>query len=788
MHVSPRKATTDSAAESRLPRHWSRSHRDALLMAMISYALVLHRRGSGEPWSVIISEAGCLVIIMSLAAIAAWVQPKVFGAPMLRWVTKLLVLGCLLPTLSRFAVISYGGNGTAWEMVMLTTLGIAAISLVIAGSKRRAPKQRDIPLSVVCSGFLTLFTTAISDNASALYYAIAWLVICLYWMIANHWERLEVHMAQSVHRTRSLRLSTTVAGVGVAMLAMFATMGREPATRLIQWGIMPTSGGREWTDPSARSGVGDGDAVVAAKDHASSFGPVDSGIFLQSDLPSLFDMFDDTLGEIVLKKRSDKAVALPNQQPTGEEQKFAQSQQGSASFSIAREPKKETRTFKDKISPAAFQWIGPTGISVAMERFNRFDGTQWQLHTAADAKQSIASPLISHTIDQMNWICHLHSLQANRLEGPARVDAVKFINLQTPRIPVASGTMGVQIKDVDRIDFFQITADDCWLMPGRVSIPALTVVNILSRDLDGDRVAMANFASHQDDPADLVSPAAVAGNKLAHELATQWTTGVSKGWPAIHSVITHLREEFQFDRAAVLNPEAPLTDFLSQRRGGDHLFATAATVMLQSIGYRARLVSGFYIDPEQYDRFAGHTSVTSRDVHVWSEVQTDEGVWVPLEPTPGYQEPRLYRSLWSRTCQFAWTLFPWLIASAAVIALLWKVRAIWGEWLCLVGWFLSAPWKPETRIKWLVRLLDCRSRLAGNHRPAGITPSRWFQGVAAREDDELWNATSRFFANADRLCYSPQAVLGPEWNQDAHRLATTLTVKRMRRSAHTTPI
>ncbi len=641
---------------------------------------------------------------------------------------------------------------------------------------------------------LDLITTAISDQHSAFYFAILWLVVCLYWMIANHWDRLDVHLAQRVQRTHSLRLSTTALGLVIAALASFAVMGYGPKTYLLDWGFMPTSGGRQWTDPAARSGVGDGDALIAAKEHASSFGPVDSGIFLQSDLPSLFDMFDDTLGEIVLKRRSEKAMALPNQKPIGEEQKFAQSQHGEASFSIAREPKKDSRQQKDKHSIAAFHWIGPRGISLAMQRFDRFDGTQWS-HSSADnavaaqtaesagTQANASTTLVQHSVDGKNWFFRADALQPLPLEGTFRVDAIKFINLNATRIPAASPMVGVHVQDIERSDFFEVTADGSWNMPGRSNIPAMTVIDLMSRDWNGDELETTSFDLSEPQQSNSDASGSYQGAERIAKLADEWTTGKPRGWTAIQAVVDHLRSDFEFDRQATVNTAEPLADFLNLRRGGDHLFATTATLMLRSLGYQARLVSGFYVDPHKYDRFARHTEVLSDDVHLWTEVRTACGLWIPLEPTPGYLEPPFDRSLWNKAKEQFWAWLPWIATTAGAGWLLWLSRAIWGEWLCLVAWWISRPLQPSVRIKWLVRLLDWRSRLAGCRRPVGVPPSRWFQAATAGCGQDVSGATTRFFATADRVCFAPQSRLAPTWADDASQLARSLTVRRLRNAS-----
>ena len=760
---------------------FARRRRDAMLMAFASFFVVLHRRISGEPWQIIASEAFAATFFFAIGAmLVTWrpLQDRISATSRLRASFVFAGLALAVPTLSRYLVFAMGGNGAAWEMVMLTTLGLGAATLVFCS---RNPKHS--ALSVVCSGFLTLFATAISDHSSALYFAVFWVVVCLYWLVANHWERLEVHMAQTVRREHTLRLGTTTLGLAIGALAMFAVWGREPATRLIQWGFMPTSGGQRWNDPSARSGVGDGDAVVAAKEHAASFGPVESELFLQSDLPSLFDMFDDTLGEISLKRRSEKAMALPNQTPVGEEQKFAQSQKGNAAFSISREPAKTERTLKDKNSVAALHWIGPTGVSLSLERFDAFDGVEWsQTPLEVDQQSQSDRLLVRQEFEKGVWFFRQASLAPTALERSIRADAVKFINLESPRIPTPAATSGVHIADVDREDFFEITSDDSWLMPGRESIPAMTVIRLVTREIDGDAVSRAAFP-----PSDNQAMAETEGVKLAAALADRWTRGVPRGWIAIQSIVDQLRHDYTFNRESQLDAEDPLHDFLTQKAGGDHLFATAAVVMLRSQGYNARLVTGFYADPKDLDPFAGHTEIGTEDAHVWAEVLADDQVWIPLEPTPGYLPPALYRTLWSRMAGGLWVAAPWAILASLISGLLWVTRAIWGEAVCRIAWWFSRPLGEPMRLKILVRLLDWRSRLAGQRRPVGITPRRWFLEFAGHADEATTKATKRFFDAADAVCYAPDHRPPQGWLVDAHRVAKGLTVKHLHRSKAALP-
>src|SRR5262249_51200795 len=71
--------------------------------------------------------------------------------------------------------------------------------------------------------------------------------------------------------------------------------------------------------------------------------------------------------------------------------------------------------------------------------------------------------------------------------------------------------------------------------------------------------------------------------------------------------------------------------------GPDYLFASAAVVLLRSLGYPTRVVSGLYAAPGRYDPRTRHTPVTRDDVHFWAEVRLPTGRWIAVEPTPGYE-------------------------------------------------------------------------------------------------------------------------------------------------------
>ena len=788
-HASPDRLIRSRWAMTSLGEGlFKRRRREAMLMGAMAFVTTMRVPSASQASGLVFVEAAVIALLFVLG----WAIDRYSLVP--RWIAEPKMAGyrlgrifggsaLLVPMLSRLVVSAIGGEAAAMEIVMMSTLGIGAIVLVFCST---SPKNT--ALSVVCSGFLMLFTTSISDRIDAIYFAVVWVLICLWWMLANHWERLEVHLAQSVRRHRGMRAGMTTLGLAICGMAALASWGRGPAARLIENGVMPTSGGNKWTDPSARSGVGNGDAVVAAKENAISFGAVESEIFLQSHQPSLFDLFDDVIGKPQRVRKSEKAISLANRPQQNEKTRAVQSQKADASFSTSRQSKPKTQKQEERKTPTMLQWIGPPATHLALQRYDTYDGSDWtDSSDRSGPAPRLSGALIRKEIEDRTW--YFRPLPASDLLGPARGDAIKVINLRSPRIAAPAMAAGVHIADVDRDDFFGVTGDGSLHMPDRSSVPSLTVIRLVTYEIDGDRLhATGDLVGRLADAKE--QEAVSAGVATAGQLALQWTEGATSDWQRVERVIERLREDFVFDRSTSSVSEDPLVEFLKHRRGGDHLFATAATVMLQSLGFDSRLATGFYA-PRKASRWAtSQVDVLAEDAHVWCEVKAVEGLWVPLEPTPGYERPQFYRTLVRRFASAVWVALPYSLGFVLSIGILWYSRRVWGEWLCKVLWRLSKPISERKRVALLVRLLDWRGRLAGAQRGAGVTPRRWIEQTAIIADgvngdakiEGLRVAANRFFDVADATFYGPMSALPQSWVVDADRVASGLTVRALMKS------
>ena len=72
----------------------------------------------------------------------------------------------------------------------------------------------------------------------------------------------------------------------------------------------------------------------------------------------------------------------------------------------------------------------------------------------------------------------------------------------------------------------------------------------------------------------------------------------------------------------------------ADKKGYCEQFATAATLMLRSLGIPARLATGY--STGTYDPVLNQSVVRERDAHAWVEVFFPNDGWVPVDPSPGF--------------------------------------------------------------------------------------------------------------------------------------------------------
>lgn len=75
-----------------------------------------------------------------------------------------------------------------------------------------------------------------------------------------------------------------------------------------------------------------------------------------------------------------------------------------------------------------------------------------------------------------------------------------------------------------------------------------------------------------------------------------------------------------------------------QKQGYCTYYASAAVMLMRYLGYPARYVEGYVIQPSQYNKETSQIRVTDRCAHAWCEVYIDGLGWLPVEFTPGYDD------------------------------------------------------------------------------------------------------------------------------------------------------
>lgn len=103
----------------------------------------------------------------------------------------------------------------------------------------------------------------------------------------------------------------------------------------------------------------------------------------------------------------------------------------------------------------------------------------------------------------------------------------------------------------------------------------------------------------------------------------------------------HLRSGFSYtldltSQRSAFRGTDPVVAFLTTvKKGHCEYFASAMTLMCQSVGIPARVVAGFRCD--QYNVVGGYYDVREAHAHTWVEVLTPRG-WVTFDPTSGRED------------------------------------------------------------------------------------------------------------------------------------------------------
>jgi protein-glutamine gamma-glutamyltransferase len=166
------------------------------------------------------------------------------------------------------------------------------------------------------------------------------------------------------------------------------------------------------------------------------------------------------------------------------------------------------------------------------------------------------------------------------------------------------------------------------LRPGQTYSVVSYLPNLTPAELRGDELEREGVNAAYLDSSALSQP----GRALAAQVAQDQGNEFDR----VMAVTTYLQRTYHYSLQLPPVPAGrdPVDWFLFDvKTGYCEQFATAATLMLRSLGIPARLATGY--GPGDYDPVLDQAVVRERDAHAWVEVWFANHGWVPVDPTPG---------------------------------------------------------------------------------------------------------------------------------------------------------
>ena len=642
------------------------------------------------------------------------------------------------------------GQGHSFEVLVMHSQSNLMLALAVCGF--RLTFQR---LAMLIAVFLTIFSCTISNSAGLLPLTILFAIGCLVWLVATWWETVDRRLANTERGSSPKLWLTLAAGIPLLLLLTTTTVGANTVTTALK-GFMPSSGGDGQFDPFSRGGINDGDALVKGNENIKGFAPLDDAPLLESEKPSLYDMFDETFGEPPKKiKDQQRAIGLPPQLLKHVHQKMAEAKQAGREFSMLRSnTTADKKRIHDLDTHAMFYIAGRTPARFRMEVYEHFDGISWFPLDGEPAPVSVFSHI--RQVGDRPWLSIPLSGRGFDIYSGSTTHSVKVANLDGNTIPSPPNIVGVHIKHVDREDMYSVSSAKLVSLQ-RKSVPEMTPMHVTSEYVDRNSLRTIEPAPPTYRANDITNqlPSHLSTDRI-HKLAQKWTAGIEQGWRQVEAIETQLRNHYVIDREARPADNRPLAEeefLFESRRGPEYLFASSAACLLRSLGYSTRLVSGFYADPENYDQRKRHTAVMAKNAHFWCEVLVGLNTWITIEPSPGYELAGPPLNAFGRLRQMVHQLYLAAVANtlSLAVAILLTVlmiafrRSIY-ERMLTWRWRLSNHNKQERPAVSLAKLIDYRLKMAGHPRPSGMTMQRWSRQAewAAVQDalQELANASA----------------------------------------------
>jgi len=621
-------------------------------------------------------------------------------------------------------------------------------------------------LAVTTSLFTVLFCVSTSQDQSLVWLTGLYMILGIAWLVQHYWSSLRTDLVVERQTHIPWKLLTVL---GVVPLIAIMVMSVPDSVRLSMIeGFMPSSGGTGKHDPYARSGIGDGDAVVAATNKALSFAPIEDAPFIEGNEPSLYDVFQDTYGKPKPVKKMERAISLPPELFQPNHHRMAKAKKSSRTFTLEREPAGERRHrhLKDTESNAMLHLVGPVPAHLRHTAYDLFDGYEWY---PQEARPIHVKPLSVENETGKPWIVW-RNRELESVSSRTTQHALRVLNVDTNRILAPVNLQGVHIDRCDRPDLFVWKQEDVLAMT-RTSLPGMAVIHLQSQLVDHSSLnqdsinlgfGLVEYRALPEGP----------GMAEIRNLAEEWTAGAENDWQRVVAIRDQLKNNYELDPEVSVpeDCENPTLWFLEEsRRGPDYMFATATVMLCRAAGISSRAVSGLYANPDKYDISAGQTSVHPSDVHWWAEVYAGPDHWAVVESCPGFtagQPPRPWLA----------TMYSLMLSGGRLMVTYWPVTLL----VCLLGAFtfhrrrevLSRllVWRWELRRRFSSdedarRLMlesavcyDKRRKLGNNPRPQHSPMATLLKTDSQSLQELSCEDRQRLAAAIDWACYGPADV------------------------------
>lgn len=744
--VAATKVSTSFAPEV-VPAHLRAARRLALLGVVISQWAAL----GGIPER---ADALRWTVWLVAASATAWISrtPRTAGSAAVRsrWVGGLLLLTAIWPLACRAVGLSDVPSGApaSWETAFARALTGAAV--VAAGG---ATTLRIARLAAVSSLFLILFAHAYGDTSPIALRALIVVYVALgsTWLMLDYDARRATVASIARRRSPAWRRWMLVGGLATVVIVAGGVRSVPSARQIGSW--FASSGGNLRADSTARSGRQDGGGSFRSDQVPESIGFTESEKYADSPRPSLYDMYNEALGEPAPTITAGRTKVLRQDEvQTSRRNPSASYEAEQKIFATARRMPRPRDPYADRLGPARCLVEGPSPQHLRWTVYDQFDGATWR-----EAKQLAPNDAI-HATGRDTWMARP---SAANLSGRTVAVTVKVVNLTTKRVPTPVDPSEFRCGAIDLPDYFAWHEEGVLAMRHQKFLPPGAMFEFVSQMPDDAATAATRFT-----PQPKIATAArrsgddpEADTRVA-ELVDSWTAGVQPGQDALRAVCDGLRRHAVVDRNAVV--PAVVTDstvyfLLLAKRGPDYLFASTAADLLARLGYRTRLVSGFYADEASYDDVTDQHALHDEHLHFWAEVQDDDGRWHVVEATPGYEIYRPFLPWYERaqasglalleSARQRWILILLVLSFGGLLV---AFRPILWDYVATIYWHRYSGGRNLEQARRCLRIIFRRATAAGWLRAPGETASQFVKRLSDQGDHASAPALAQIVAAAER--------------------------------------